>query len=80
MCHAENILSPLVSWVHNDVAQLRQMQKAKRETLLNKGNQGRGAKEKEGECVNVFVGFQREHCGTDRTFVICFYADKTHNS
>lgn len=56
------------------------MQKAKKETLLNKGNQGRGAKEKEGECVNVFVGFQREHCGTDRTFVICFYADKTHNS
>lgn len=57
------------------------MQKAKRETLFHKRNQGRGAEEKEGECVNVFVGFQREHfVGLTEHSVIHFYADKTRSS
>lgn len=57
------------------------MQKAKRETLFHQRNWGRGAEEKEGECVNVFVGFQGEHFGAlTELFLICFYADKTHNS
>lgn len=57
------------------------MQKAKRETLFHKRNRRRGAEEKEGECVNVFIGFQREHFwGPTEHFVICFYADKARNS